>query len=68
VRAVPALAARVVPVEEADLLERRPADLRVPAEIRVQSGRAGLLRAEDEEVRQRPQVGGGAAIGPIGAA
>src|SRR5262249_46821333 len=61
--AVPALAVRVVAVEEADLLERRAGDLRVPAQVRVERGRPGLLRAEDEEVGQRPHSRSGEAVG-----
>ena len=53
VAAVPRSAARVVAVEVADLLPGRPGDRRVPAQVRVERGRAGLLRAEDQEVGQR---------------
>src|SRR5438045_9249199 len=52
VAAVPGLAARVVTVEVADLLPRRPRDRRMPAQVRVERGRACLLRAEDQEVGQ----------------
>src|SRR6266550_542017 len=68
VRAVPPLPLGVVAVEEADFLERRPADLRMPAEVRVERRRPRLLRAEDEEVRQGPQASSRAAVCAVAAA
>ena len=65
--AVPRLTARVVAVEEADLLEGRPRDLGVPSQVGVKGCRPGLLRAEDEEVRQRPQGRGGTTVSADGA-
>ena len=63
---VPRLAAPEVPVEEADLLPRRPGERRMLAEICVQRGRPCLLRADDQEVRKRPRGGGRTAVRPHG--
>ena len=68
VAAVPGRAARVVAVEEADLLPGRPGDVRVPAEIRIERGRPCLLRADDQEVRQRPRKRGRLSVRPDGVA
>ena len=40
----------------------RACDARVPAQVGVERRRAGLLRAEDQEARQRPCERGGAAV------
>src|SRR2546429_4895311 len=65
---IPRLAARVVAVEEADFLPGRSGDARVRAQVRVERCRPGLLRAEDQEVRQRPDRCGGPAVSPDGVA
>src|SRR4051812_37298282 len=64
VAAVPARPARVVPIEVADLLPGRAGDRRVAAQVRVEGGRAGFLRAEDQKVRKRAELRGGSAVGP----
>src|SRR5205085_11703722 len=60
VAAIPPRAARVVAVEVAHLLPRRPRYRRVPAQVLVQRRGTRLLRADDEEGRERPRAGGGA--------
>jgi len=63
---IPAVAATVVAVEVADLLPSRTRDSRVPEQVRIQSGRAGLLRPDDQEAGQRARERGGAAVRPDG--
>src|SRR5689334_14792447 len=64
VPAVPGGAARVVAVEVAHLLPRGARDRRVLAQVGVERSSPGLLRAEDQEVRQRAGERGDAAVRP----
>src|SRR6185436_1636219 len=65
---VPPGAAPVMAVEVADLLPGRTCEPGVPAQVRVERSRAGLLRPEDQEVRQRSRERGRATVRPHGIA